>query len=105
MWAWEGEGAVLTRETREGGQVEKGHPGKGVQCVREAGWARGTSAGRGPGGLGSGSVGGGPGGPGSGSAKRARAFAAAIRPVPIETPPFFSRWLGVSELSGLLRKG
>ena len=38
MWAWVGEGAVLTRETREGGRAEKGHPGKGVP-VREGGGA------------------------------------------------------------------
>ena len=38
MWAWEGEGAVLTWETREGGQAEKGHPGKGAP-VREGGGA------------------------------------------------------------------
>ena len=36
MWAWEGEGAVLTRETREGGRAKKGHPGKGAP-VREGG--------------------------------------------------------------------
>ena len=59
MWAWEGEGAVLTRETREGGQVEKGHPGKGApacegggagqghQCRKGAGRARERERGRG----------------------------------------------------------
>ena len=59
MWAWEGEGAVLMRETREGGQVEKGHPGKGApacegggagqghQCRKGAGRARERERGRG----------------------------------------------------------
>ena len=38
MWVWEGEGAVLMREMREGGRAEKGHPGKGAP-VRERGRA------------------------------------------------------------------
>ena len=37
MWAWEGEGAVLTQETQKGGQAEKRHPEKGVP-VQEGGW-------------------------------------------------------------------
>ena len=85
----------------EGGRVEKGHPGKGVP-VREGGGAgqgapvwEGGLAGQGAPVREGGRVGQGararrgPGGPGSGSAKQARAFAAAIGPVPIETPPLF----------------
>ena len=106
MKAWEGAGTRGGKQgTVEGGAGHVGMGGGGsganvgnvgnVKNVGEGPGGKGTprkggaSAGRGPGGPGSKSMGGGPGGPGSGSAKQARAFAAAIGPVPIETPPLF----------------
>ena len=86
-----GRGAGRKRDTQERGrQCGKGAgPARERECGRGTGRARERERRGGTRWAGEWERGGGPGGPGSGSAKRARAFATAIGPVPIETPPLF----------------